>query len=76
MEGGWRGSWKSKCSKGGCVNFIEKSVPNADKGEGVKKFDNFADITSGSSLSSRKSSTVGSKSHLEPSNMGGVCKPK
>ena len=41
-----RGSWKS----GHCVNLEHKSDLNADKGEGVKKSENFADIISGSSL--------------------------
>ena len=42
---------KSERSKGGCVNLMYKSVPNADKGDGVKKSESFADIISGSSLS-------------------------
>ena len=46
---GGKGSLKSGHSKGGCVNFIHKSVPNADKGEGVEKSENLADVINGSS---------------------------
>ena len=44
------GSWKSRHNKGGCLNFQQKSDPNANKGEGVKKSENSANITSGSCL--------------------------
>ena len=36
--------------KGGCVNFVVKSVPNADMGEGGKKSKTFAVVISGCSL--------------------------
>ena len=39
-------SWKSRRSKG----YYYKSVPNPDKGEGVKKSENFADVINGCSL--------------------------
>ena len=47
---GGRVLWKSGRSKGGCMNFHYKSVPNEDKGEGVKKSENFVDILNGCPL--------------------------
>ena len=50
-EGGG-GSWKSKCSKGGSVNFILQIRSKCGRrGERVKKSENFADVISVSSLS-------------------------
>ena len=48
-EGGG-GSWKSVCSKGGCMNFMVKIISKCVQGGGSNKSKNFADIISGSSL--------------------------
>ena len=44
-----------------------KSVPNADKGDRVKKYENFADIICGSSLSTQiKTTSTSSSQFLQP----------
>ena len=49
-EGGG-GLWKSRRSKGGCVNcIVEISSKCGQGGEGVKKSENFADVINGSPL--------------------------
>ena len=49
-EGGG-GSWKSRHSRGDCVNFVVQiSSKCGQGGEGVKKSENFADVIYGRSL--------------------------
>ena len=38
---GGRGSWKSRCSKGGCVNFIVSINSKCGQGGGGQKSENF-----------------------------------
>ena len=52
-EGG-RGSWESRCSKGGCENFMVQIRSKSRCGEGGQKSENFADLLSGSSKSARQ----------------------
>ena len=51
-------SWKSRCSMGGCVNFV---LQISGQGGGGKKSENSADIISGRSLRPRRRSRKGER---------------